>query len=97
MHLKDLMGDASRWVRAIGDCLRHAVKVEELYTREMPKFFEMQGVLTKKHRSSKGWDKRFFVLSVSGLCYVCVCVCECASSRLQHALSPPCCSLLLPT
>ena len=70
MHLKDLMGDASRWVRAIEDCRASAVKVEHLYTRSIPKFFEMQGVLLKKHKTSKCWDKRFFVLSVSR-CRVC--------------------------
>jgi hypothetical protein len=71
MHLRDLMGDAERWVRAINECRVSAVKVENLYTRAIPKFFEIQGVLLKKHKTSKGWDKRFFVLSVRCL-FACV-------------------------
>ncbi len=64
MHLKDLMGDASRWVRAIEDCKARGITVDSLYRKGLREHFEMQGVLMKKHRTSKGWDKRFFVLSV---------------------------------
>lgn len=65
MHLTDLMGSATRWIKAIQECLGPGITVDFLYHGDQADRFEMQGVLMKKNRTSKGWNRRFFVLHVS--------------------------------